>query len=427
MGVLGYSEFFNYNYYLDNNYNYFNFCVYCLYHGINWLYSFNIINFNLKVLFIEKFNSFFFNSDYFLFIYWYFLLFISSYQLLISYFIDLFYLNDTIKFFFVENWFKNILSYNDFFFLFNEFIFIKIQINKVYFLNFFSMLFLNIYSFLTTEIIFSPFLLFIQLLFFFFIIFFFIFYFFSFILINNTSEITIDMDSFLNFLLIESEKEITCFDDIILILISIAFIFGWYFFLNCWFIITNLPELSLVFFLFPIFYIIIIGIPTFLLYDFGIFYLVYLKGVGSSAIILFEFIFDYIAVIIFYTRILVQSVRLVLMIFIYFSMHELILNFFFKNDLFFNYDILTESNNLLLENNNFSYYFLFIIPGKFLYWIYEVFHMFFVVTVQFVAFFAIVFWLFLFLYTFFVIEKQENYFFEKRYNKKIINVKFFFI
>jgi hypothetical protein len=47
-------------------------------------------------------------------------------------------------------------------------------------------------------------------------------------------------------------------------------------------------------------------------------------------------------------------------------------------------------------------------------WIYELAHLFFVVTAQFIAFFAMVFWLFFFLYTFFVMEKFEDYFSEKR-------------
>ena len=45
---------------------------------------------------------------------------------------------------------------------------------------------------------------------------------------------------------------------------------------------------------------------------------------------------------------------------------------------------------------------------------YELFHTFFVVTGQFVAYFAMIFWLFLFLFTFFTAEKHENYFNEKR-------------
>jgi hypothetical protein len=51
---------------------------------------------------------------------------------------------------------------------------------------------------------------------------------------------------------------------------------------------------------------------------------------------------------------------------------------------------------------------------------YEIFHTFFVVTAQLVAFFAMVFWLFLFLYTFFVFEKIETHFKQKRESRKLI-------
>jgi len=50
------------------------------------------------------------------------------------------------------------------------------------------------------------------------------------------------------------------------------------------------------------------------------------------------------------------------------------------------------------------------------------------VIFQFIAFFAMIFWLFLFLYTMFVLETQENFFtykrmFRKNYFNKIINFK----
>jgi hypothetical protein len=45
---------------------------------------------------------------------------------------------------------------------------------------------------------------------------------------------------------------------------------------------------------------------------------------------------------------------------------------------------------------------------------YEVLHTFFVVTVQFSAFFTIIFWLFLLFYTFFVYEEYEHYFIHLR-------------
>jgi hypothetical protein len=47
-------------------------------------------------------------------------------------------------------------------------------------------------------------------------------------------------------------------------------------------------------------------------------------------------------------------------------------------------------------------------------------HTFFVVTAQFTAFFAMVFWLFFFLYTYFSVEQHEAYLYilRKKINKK---------
>ena len=96
-----------------------------------------------------------------------------------------------------------------------------------------------------------------------------------------------------------------------------------------------MPELIFVFYLFPAFYFIILGIPTFLVFDFGIVFLAYLKGIGTSPVYIFELMYDFIAVIIFYTRILVQGVRLILMLFTYASMHDLIMYFSYYQRLTF--------------------------------------------------------------------------------------------
>jgi hypothetical protein len=66
-------------------------------------------------------------------------------------------------------------------------------------------------------------------------------------------------------------------------------------------------------------------IPASLLFDFGIYFLGYLRGVGSSALLLSEILFDYIAVFAFFIRLVVQGVRLLLMFFVYASFHDLIL------------------------------------------------------------------------------------------------------
>jgi len=138
-------------------------------------------------------------------------------------------------------------------------------------------------------------------------------------------------------------------------------------------------------------------------------------GVAAGSILAISLMFDYISVIIFYVRILVQSVRLVLMLGTYAGMHDVVLYFSFSQKMFFGSENLWENlNTASITIDTLSYYMLFTLPSIFIHWIYEILHTFFVVTVQFAAFFAIVFWLYLFLYTFFVIEKQENYLTEKR-------------
>jgi len=245
-------------------------------------------------------------------------------------------------------------------------------------------------------------------------------YFFTFFGVSSTDESIIDHDYVINTILIESEEEIGSWDDIIVASIIFFFIFGFYFYFNVFFLLTWVPEVTLIIYLFPAIYYIIICIPTFLLYDFGLFFLAYLRGVGASSVILFELLFDYIAFMAFYIRLCVQGVRLVLMTFVYVSLHDLILltpvnsKFFLGND-----SIVDLLNNFSLTYESFSYLLLSKLPIKILYWLYELAHTFFVVTAQFIAFFAMVFWLFFFLYTFFVFEKFENYFSEKRANRAI--------
>jgi len=97
---------------------------------------------------------------------------------------------------------------------------------------------------------------------------------------------------------------------------------------------STTPELLFVFYLFPGLYFLIVGVPTFLIYDFGIFFLAYLRGVGQGTILIMELVYDYIAIIAFYVRVLVQGVRLILMIFTYVSMHDLIIYFSFDQKIF---------------------------------------------------------------------------------------------
>jgi hypothetical protein len=108
--------------------------------------------------------------------------------------------------------------------------------------------------------------------------------------------------------------------------------------------------------------------PTYLVYDFGIYFLTYLRGVGSSSLFTMELLYDYIAFAAFYIRLMVQSVRLILMTFTYISLHDLILFFDFSSKSFAGFESITEDlNNVSGTFNSFSYFFFLIIPLKVVY------------------------------------------------------------
>lgn len=436
MGVLGYPEIFNYNINFETN-DYFltSLCVNCLYHGIDWIYTSSdfFLSYDFRIWYFWFFDSIYDESfDYFFNFYWLLNWNINNLQLFTGVILDLYTNLQLIKLPFNDNWFKNILSSKEssVIFIFHpELCFININFIQYLFSFQTSSVLFSIFDLANSESFLTPVILLPQLLLLFFFTLVFLNFYFSYFSSYSKDESIVDSDYLISSLSVESEKEITSYDDMLLGLVILLYVFGWYFYIHCWSILSLMPELVLVFYLFPGLYFIIVGIPTFLIYDFGIHFAIYLRGVSNYPVLAMELVYDYIAVIIFYTRILVQGVRLVLMIFTYASMHDLILFFTFNQKMFFGSELLWEElNDLSITLDSLSYFFLFTLPSKFIYWIYEILHTFFVVTAQFVAFFAIVFWLFLFLYTMFVLEKQENYFTEKRIQKKnqlshILNIK----
>jgi len=73
-----------------------------------------------------------------------------------------------------------------------------------------------------------------------------------------------------------------------------------------------------------VFYFIIL-IPFNLLYDFGLFFLAYLRGSSNTSSLFFECVYDYIGIIAFFTRLIVQFVRLILMFVVYCLMHDTVM------------------------------------------------------------------------------------------------------
>jgi len=245
----------------------------------------------------------------------------------------------------------------------------------------------------------------------------------------NSEDNILDHDYLVYNVTIEAEEEIGSMDDMLITSVILLYTFLWFFWIYSWSSLSITPQLTMSIYLFPLIYFIIFFIPFSLLYDYGAYFLTYLNGVGKSSVMALELLFDYIAVSIFYLRLMVQNVRLVFMLFTYAELHELIIFYSVdKNTLISNesYDNSWEETKTFFTG--FSYFLIFKLPLAIINWLYELFHTFFMVIFQFIAFFAMIFWLFLFLYTMFVAETQENYFYNKRLDikknkEKLINYK----
>ena len=384
-----------------------------MYNSSEWIYSF------VESIFVFEFREFYFKLaqtyfddyfNYFFKIYWFFINELNEYELLYSIYLDHHIKNSLNTLVLNNSYYDSILYLGH-----PELNYISDSITINFELDFINYIVFQYTSLVTNEIITTAIdtasSIIIYILFFFWLYTFYCSFFSS----STEEEALIDSDYMLANITIEAEEEISCMDDLVMMFVLLFYIYGWYFFTHFWFIATKIPEFVLLIYLFPFLYYIIIGIPVFLLFDFGIFFIGYLKGVASTPVFILELIFDYVAVMAFFIRILVQGVRLLLMIFTYASLHDFILFYNFnQNYMTGNEALLDEWNNLSTNIGSFSYFFFFSILSKLYYWLYELLHTFFVLTAQFTAFFAMVFWLFFFLYTFFVLEKQEAYFGEKR-------------
>lgn len=408
--------------------------IHAMYSGIDWLYTTTetLYIYDYKIIYFWFLNNVYDESiDFFFTSVWYVSLQTTGLQLFWSVILDTYIVTQLLQLNLTDEWVRSFISSKDtalFIIYHPEAIFFKNQILNNFFFDYLTDINFSAIQYLDSQSLLTPIMLLPQLLFISYIAFFFVAFFFSYYSSSSKEESTIDSDFLAASITVESEKEIGSLDDILMPSIVLIYTFGWYFYLYCWSILSSVPEIVLVFFFFPLLYYTICNTPTFLLYDFGILYNCYLRGIAPTPTLVFELMYDYIAVIAFYVRILTQGVRLALMFFTYAAMHDYVLYMDYSHRYITgNESLWEEISNINTSASSITYFFLGVLPGQLLNWMYEVFHTFFVVTGQLVAYFAMIFWLFLFLFTFFVIEKQENYFEERRKHrqdllKKIRNI-----
>lgn len=298
-----------------------------------------------------------------------------------------------------------------------------------YYFNFFSNYYISLFTLNVTESFLTPIMIIFQFFFIILVVLAFFMVYFNYYGTLSSEDNLIDHDYLVFNVTVEAEEEIGSLDDMLLASVILLYVFLWFFWIHSWSSVSTMPKLAMSVYLFPFIYYIIIFIPFSLLYDYGLYFLTYLNGVGKSAILIVELMFDYIAVSIFYLRLIVQNVRLAFMLFTFIELHELVIFYNVdKNVLPLNESFNDSWDDIKTHYNFTTYYLLYYLPTAILKWLYELFHTFFMVIFQFVAFFAMIFWLFLFLYSMFVSETQENYItfkkiFRKDFYKNKINLK----
>jgi hypothetical protein len=423
MGIYGFNNWSNIN--IFSSIDLMHYSVGSVYHGIDWIYTF------VETTFMYDFNityNWFMNNIYqdnFDFNYyslWYSSLDISYFTLFWSVMLDKVIFLNLLKLPYIDSWFRfltqnsenslSLLTCPELFFISDYFL-------KNLIVPFSTEIDTVIYSMSDEETYLYTALVFPHLLVIGVIVLFFVMLYFSYYNSAVKEEVTIDHDYLIASATVEAEEEIGSLDDMFMSLLIFCYIFFWYFYINCGAIMMVIPEFALTIYLFPLMYYIIMCIPAFLAYDFGLYFVAYLRGVGAAPIMSVELLYDYIAFAAFYIRLIVQNVRLILMIFTFGSFHEFIIFHGIEKELIIGDESFWDDVSKSIKTpSGMAYFLVFKLSGHIIYFFYELVHTIFVVTAQFIAFFAMVFWLFLFLYTMFVSELQEKFYTQKRASRK---------
>lgn len=394
-------------------------------HNTNWLFSFseNFFSYTYNITY-NIFSSYIYQDNINLVnkVYWNKSISAFDTNLIVSIILDQIYFLSIFFLPFFDNFYNHLINtfeFNTLVLTHPEYYFIyKSYLNEFY-QNYFTNIYLSIYLLNINESYLTPIMMLPQFIFIFLLVLFLLLTYFNYYSNYNTEDNIVDHDYLTYNVTIEAEEEIGSMDDMLLTSVILLYIFLWFFWIYSWSYISITPKLIMSIYLFPFIYFIIFFIPFSLLYDYGSYFLTYLNGVGKSSVLMLELLFDYIAVSIFYLRLMVQNVRLVFMLFTYSELHEMIVFYSIEENLFLgNENHVNSSDKSKTNVNSLSYYLIFNIPVLLVRWLYELFHTFFMVIFQFIAFFAMIFWLFLFLYTMFILETQENFFLFKRLEKK---------
>lgn len=216
-------------------------------------------------------------------------------------------------------------------------------------------------------------------------------------------------------LIVESEKEMSSFDDYYWFLLLFLNMFGWYFLLVLLIYIFNFNSVSWIIFACVFTIICILGLPMNAFLSYGIFFSAYIRGSAASINLISETVFDVIGVIVVFSRFLIQNIRFVLVFMAFFELFEWVYSgdevAYMKLELLDLRDSLSE----LCLSQNYHLFFVICCFKLVALYLYYALHLIILIFMQIGIYFILSFWLFFFLYTSFI-KLTTDYYFIKKFN-----------
>lgn len=211
----------------------------------------------------------------------------------------------------------------------------------------------------------------------------------------------------------DTEEELGAIEDVLSYILVFALFIVWFFFLVV-FAAYTVNSINWIFSLMFLIIIVAFLVPFFVLKNYGIAFVTYVRGSGKTTNLVFEGVLDLISVSIMFTRFLIQNMRFIFIFGAFFELYEFIYDKMYVD---LSYLFLGQNYFTNFSLNNYTNWYWYELVShlllSFFLYIYYVGHLTLLFISQLTTYFALSFWLFFFLYTTFILHTHEKYFFLK--------------
>lgn len=210
------------------------------------------------------------------------------------------------------------------------------------------------------------------------------------------------------------EEEVGSIDDAAHYFLFFVLIISWFYFFT---VFARFFIIKHFYFILSAFMCIVVSgflVPSALLVQMSLQFTQYVRGSGRSTNVLFETILDAVSVSVIMIRFFVQNIRFVFIFLAFFELYEFTLDISLRSPVNMNLWINWSDAVFCIQNYGLSSYLLFKIFVSWFLYIYYLGHLTILFIIQLAIYFVLSFWLYFFLYTTFLLNSHEKYFFFKK-------------